>query len=133
MTPKPPPDPIATSMTTLDGIDRNPCPPWIGISVRLRSELLSLIVGIRMPRREEHDSTGHLRWSSRRNDLAHHADRGHGAKLHLVRPHVAFYCAVLASPVVAISLGYLPIALLRRKSAGRAPSAGSPVELEGAR
>ena len=46
---------------------------------------------------------------------------------------VAFYCAVLASPVVAISLGYLPIALLRRKSAGRAPSAGSPVELEGAR
>jgi hypothetical protein len=36
---------------------------------------------------------------------------------------VAFYCAVLASPVVAISLGYLPFALLRRKSAVRAPSA----------
>lgn len=36
---------------------------------------------------------------------------------------LAFYCAVLASPVVAISLGYLPFALLRRKSAVRAPSA----------
>jgi hypothetical protein len=46
---------------------------------------------------------------------------------------LAFYCAILASPVVAISLGYLPIALLRRKSAGRASSAGSPVELEAAR
>jgi hypothetical protein len=46
---------------------------------------------------------------------------------------VAFYCAVLASPVVAMSLGYLPFALLRRKSAGRAPSVGSPLELKGAR
>jgi hypothetical protein len=46
---------------------------------------------------------------------------------------VAFYCAVLASPVVAISLGYLPIALLRRTSAGKGPSAVGPVELEGAR
>lgn len=36
---------------------------------------------------------------------------------------VAFYCAVLASPVVAMSLGYLPFALLRRKSAVRAPRA----------
>lgn len=45
---------------------------------------------------------------------------------------VAFYCAMLASPVVAASLGYLPIALLRGKSAGRAPSTGTPVELQGA-
>ncbi|CAN7196625.1 DUF2306 domain-containing protein [Mesorhizobium sp. LjRoot246] len=36
---------------------------------------------------------------------------------------VAFYCAVLASPVVAMSLGYLPFALLRRKSMGKASRA----------
>jgi hypothetical protein len=46
---------------------------------------------------------------------------------------VAFCCAVLASPVVAMSLGYLPFALLRRKNAGRAPSVGTPLELEAAR
>jgi hypothetical protein len=46
---------------------------------------------------------------------------------------VAFYCAVLASPVVAISMGYLLMALLRRKSTGKAPSAVGPVELEAAR
>jgi len=46
---------------------------------------------------------------------------------------LAFYCAVLASPVVATSLGYLPMALLRRKSSDRAPSAVGPVALEGAR
>jgi hypothetical protein len=46
---------------------------------------------------------------------------------------VAFYCAVLASPAVAMSLGYLPFALLRRKSGGRAPSVGRPLELEAAR
>jgi Predicted membrane protein (DUF2306) len=45
---------------------------------------------------------------------------------------MAFYCAVLASPVVAISLGYFPIALLRRKSAGKAPRTLGPVELKGA-
>jgi hypothetical protein len=44
---------------------------------------------------------------------------------------LALYCAILASPVVAISLGYLPIALLRRKSASRAPRAIDPVGLEG--
>jgi uncharacterized protein YhaN len=34
-------------MTTLSGIDWNRCPAWIGISVRLRSESLSGIIGIR--------------------------------------------------------------------------------------
>ena len=38
-------------MTTLDGIDRNRCPPWIGISVQIRSESLSRIIGIRTRRR----------------------------------------------------------------------------------
>jgi hypothetical protein len=45
---------------------------------------------------------------------------------------LALYCAVLASPVVAISLGYLPIALLRRKSTDKAPSVIGPAALEGA-
>jgi len=44
---------------------------------------------------------------------------------------LALYCAILASPVVAMSLGYLPIALLRRKSASRAPRTIDPVGLEG--
>src|SRR4051794_17069200 len=34
-------------MTTLAGIERNACPPWIGITGRLQSELPSAIVGIR--------------------------------------------------------------------------------------
>ena len=38
---------MTTSMTTLSGIDWNWCPAWIGISVRLRSESLSGIIGIR--------------------------------------------------------------------------------------
>ena len=38
---------MTTSMTTLSGIDWNRCPAWIGISVRLRSESLSGIIGIR--------------------------------------------------------------------------------------
>jgi hypothetical protein len=46
---------------------------------------------------------------------------------------LAFYCAVLASPVVATSLGYLPIALLRRTSAGKAASAVGPAAFQGAR
>jgi len=46
---------------------------------------------------------------------------------------MAFYCAVLASPVVAMTLGYLPFGLLRRQSAGRAPSVGRPLGLEAAR
>jgi hypothetical protein len=46
---------------------------------------------------------------------------------------LAFYCAVLASPVVATSLGYLPIALLRRKSPDKARSAIGPAALQGVR
>lgn len=46
---------------------------------------------------------------------------------------LAFYCAVLASPVVATSLGYLPLALLRRKSTDKAPSAIGPAAFQGAR
>ncbi|WP_433196849.1 hypothetical protein ACQP1G_45420 [Nocardia sp. CA-107356] len=36
-------------------------------------------------------------------------------------PAMAFYCAVLAAPVVALSMGYFPIALLRRSHADTAP------------
>ena len=36
-------------MTTLSGIDWNQCPAWIGSSVRLQSESLSGIIGIRIP------------------------------------------------------------------------------------
>jgi hypothetical protein len=35
------------STTALSGIARNRCPPWIGISVRIQSESLSDIIGIR--------------------------------------------------------------------------------------
>lgn len=40
---------------------------------------------------------------------------------------MAFYCAVLAAPVVALSMGYFPIALLRRSHADKAVGAVQPV------
>lgn len=40
---------------------------------------------------------------------------------------MAFYCAVLAAPVVALSIGYFPLALLRRTHAVEAPSTLRPV------
>ncbi|MEV0294339.1 DUF2306 domain-containing protein [Nocardia sp. NPDC050710] len=40
---------------------------------------------------------------------------------------MAFYCAVLAAPVVALSMGYFPIALLRRSPADKASGALRPV------
>ncbi|MFI7663869.1 hypothetical protein [Nocardia sp. NPDC049526] len=40
---------------------------------------------------------------------------------------MAFYCAVLAAPVVALSIGYFPIALLRRSHAVEAASTLRPV------
>jgi len=47
------------STTALSGIARNRCPPWIGISVRIQSESLSDIIGIRIrpAHRDYHRST----------------------------------------------------------------------------
>ncbi|WP_433681063.1 hypothetical protein [Nocardia sp. CA-119907] len=40
---------------------------------------------------------------------------------------MAFYCAILATPVVALSIGYFPIALLRRSHADKTAAAVHPV------
>jgi hypothetical protein len=49
LTPKRSPDPITNVDDDPERDHRNHCPPWIGISVRLQSESLSGIIGIRNP------------------------------------------------------------------------------------
>ena len=60
MTPRRLPDPICHVDDDPGPDHRNPCPLWIGISVRLRSESLSAIIGIRRVARELKSNQGRV-------------------------------------------------------------------------